>query len=90
MPQRSASSRMASRAARLVPTNRILPRSTQLPEEVHGVIEQGQGLFQVDDVDAVALSEDVRLHLRVPVAGLVTKMHASLEHLAHGNGTHGV
>src|SRR5690606_5449428 len=42
-------------------------------------------LLQVDDVDAVAGTEDVRLHLRVPAAGLVTEVHARLEELAHGD-----
>ena len=43
---------------------------------------------RVDDVDLVPLAEDVRRHLRVPVTGLMTEMHASLKHLAHGNAAH--
>jgi hypothetical protein len=36
-------------------------------------------LAEVDDVDAVALAEDVLLHLRVPALGLVSEVDASLE-----------
>ena len=43
-------------------------------------------LLQVDDVDAVAGAEDVRLHLRVPALGLVAEVDAGLEQLLHGDG----
>ena len=43
-----------------------------------------QALFKIDDVDFVTFAEDVGCHLRVPVTGLMTKVHASLKHLAHG------
>ena len=39
---------------------------------------------QIDDMDAVAHAEDVRLHLRVPAAGVVAEMHASFQELTHG------
>jgi hypothetical protein len=45
-------------------------------------------VFEIDDVDLVAVAEDERRHLRVPVAGLVAEMHARFEHLAH-RGRHG-
>src|SRR5690348_10668391 len=61
----------------------------QARQEVHRVGEQRQGLLEVDDVDLAARAEDVRRHLRVPVAGLVTEMHASFKHLAHGDLCHG-
>ena len=48
-----------------------------------GVASHGQALLKVNDVDLVALAENVRCHFRVPVAGLMTKVHASLKHLAH-------
>ena len=38
---------------------------------------------EIDDVNAVALAEDVRLHLRVPAPGLVTEMDACLKELTH-------
>ena len=50
----------------------------------HGLDERirvprhGQAFLEIDDVDLVSLAEDVWCHLRVPVAGLMTKMHASL------------
>ena len=52
------------------------------------VPSHGQALFKIDDVDFVSLAEDVRCHLRVPIAGLMTKVHASLKHLAHRNVCH--
>ncbi|ABX65718.1 hypothetical protein SPAB_00277 [Salmonella enterica subsp. enterica serovar Paratyphi B str. SPB7] len=36
----------------------------------------------------VTRAEDERLHFRVPVTGLVTKVNTSLEHVAHGNSCH--
>src|SRR5690606_30491015 len=60
----------------------------QAPQVRHGLLEQRQGLFQIDDVDLVALAEDVRAHLGVPEAGLVAEMHAGLQHLAHGDVRH--
>jgi hypothetical protein len=47
-------------------------------------------LFEIDDVDAVALSEDESTHLGVPTAGLVSEVTSSLEHLSHGDDGHGV
>ena len=51
-------------------------------------VDLADGLLQVDDVDAVALGEDVLRHLRVPAAGLMTKVDASFEELLHGNDCH--
>src|SRR5690606_10284797 len=42
-------------------------------------------LLEVDDVDLAAGTEDVRAHLRVPVAGLVAEVDAGFQHLAHGD-----
>ena len=41
------------------------------------------GFLQVDDVNAVSLSENVRCHFRVPSSGLVTKVYASFQKLFH-------
>ena len=46
------------------------------------------GLLQVDDVDAVALSEDVLSHLGVPAAGLMTEVHARFQKVLHRNDSH--
>src|SRR5690606_16815974 len=54
-------------------------------DEVHRVREQRDGLLEVDDVDLAAGAEDVRGHLRVPVAGLVAEVDAGFQHLAHGD-----
>src|SRR5262249_56230205 len=42
-----------------------------------------EGLLQVDDVDPVALAEDVLLHLRVPPLGLMAEVHSGLQQLLH-------
>ncbi|CEE63804.1 hypothetical protein XAC2852_260140 [Xanthomonas citri pv. citri] len=54
-------------------------------EEVHRVVEERNGLLEVDDVDLAARAEDVRRHLGVPVAGLVAEMDAGFQHLTHGD-----
>jgi hypothetical protein len=54
-------------------------------------LDAGQGLVQIDDVDAVAVTEDEPLHLGVPATGLVSEVHASFEQLAHRDDcSHGV
>ena len=40
-------------------------------------------LLEVDDVDAVPLAEDVRLHLRIPALGLVSEVDAGLQQILH-------
>jgi hypothetical protein len=54
-----------------------------LLDEVEGAREQGHSLRQIDDMDAVAVAEDVRLHPRVPAMGLVAEMRSGLEQLLH-------
>jgi hypothetical protein len=58
----------------------------ELPDELGGFLEQRERLFQVDDVDLVAMAEDVRGHLGVPEAGLVSEMDTGFQHLTHGDG----
>ena len=41
-------------------------------------------------MDTVAFHKDVLFHLRVPTAGLMTKVNASIKHLAHGNLCHDI
>jgi hypothetical protein len=43
-----------------------------------GRLDALQGLLQVDDVDAVAVSEDEALHLRVPAPGLVAEVDSGV------------
>ena len=42
-----------------------------------------QGLFEVKNMDFVAGSENVLRHFWIPESGLMTKMHASFQHLTH-------
>src|SRR5262249_34396392 len=56
-----------------------------LLDELVRAVDVVQRLLQVNDVDAVALGEDVALHLRVPAPGLVTEVDAALEELLHGD-----
>ena len=51
----------------------------QVADELVGVFEQLDGLLQVDDVDPVALREDVGAHLRVPALLLVAEVDACLQ-----------
>src|SRR5438876_5904260 len=60
----------------------------EIAHEVVGVAEELHGLLQVDDVDAVAGAEDVRLHLRVPPASLVAEVDPRLEQVFHGDISH--
>src|SRR2546426_2104992 len=60
----------------------------KLAHEFHRLLIHHHRLLEIDDVDLVAMTEDERRHLRVPVAGLVAEMHARFEHLAH-RGRHG-
>src|SRR5258706_468761 len=55
----------------------------ELAHEFHRLQIHHHRLLEIDDVDLVAMTEDERRHLRVPVAGLVAEMHARFEHLAH-------
>src|SRR5690625_3827826 len=57
-------------------------------DELECFIDVGQGLLQVNDVDAVTIGEDVTTHFWVPTTGLVTKVHTSVEERAHGYNCH--
>ena len=60
----------------------------QPADEIHRVCEQGQGFFEVDNVDLAAGPENERSHLGIPVTGLVTEMHAGFQQLTHGDICH--
>jgi len=49
-----------------------------LLNKVAGFVQHTGSLFEVNDMNAIALSEDVGLHTRVPTASLMTKMSSSL------------
>jgi hypothetical protein len=57
----------------------------ELADELLGLPEQLGGLAQVDDVDAVPLAEDERLHLRVPALRLMAEMNAGLQQVLHSD-----
>ena len=59
-----------------------------LLDEGVGLVDVGQRLVQVDDVDAIALGEDETLHLRVPATGLVSEVNSALEQLTSGDDGH--
>ncbi len=61
----------------------------RLLDEVVRLVDEGQRLLQVDDVDAGALGEDEALHLRVPARLWVTEVDAAVEQLADGDDGHG-
>ena len=54
-------------------------------DELQSAREERHGLRQVKDMDAVAIAEDVGLHLRVPAVGLVAEVRAGFDQLLHGD-----
>src|SRR5207244_7272527 len=51
----------------------------KIGQELFGFAEPLHRLVQIDDVDAVPLSENVFLHLRIPALRLVAEMYAGLQ-----------
>ena len=52
----------------------------------HGLqrtVQSRNGLGQIDNVDVVACTEDVRSHLRIPPMGLMPKVGAGFKQLTH-------
>ena len=49
-----------------------------------GLVQQRHGLREVDDVNAIARSINVALHLGVPAVRLMSEMNACFQKLAHG------
>src|SRR5262249_51824742 len=54
-------------------------------DELVRLVDEVQGLLEIDDVDPIALSENESLHLRVPAPGLVAEVNAALQQLPHGD-----
>ena len=63
----------------------VLSLRGHLAHETGGVLEELQRLLQINDVNAVALAENVFLHLRIPALGLMTEVYAGFEQFFHGN-----
>jgi hypothetical protein len=57
----------------------------EVGDELGGFLEELEGLLEVDDVNAVALSEDVFLHLGIPALGLMPEVNSSFEQFFHSN-----
>ncbi|COW14261.1 Uncharacterised protein [Mycobacterium tuberculosis] len=62
--------------------------SDGLFHELVRLIDEGQRLLQVDDVDAVAVGEDETLHLGIPATGLMPEVGAAVKQLLHGDYGH--
>ncbi len=82
----AAGSLLADDVARLAlgahEQDRALVRG-ELAHEFQRLVVLLEGALEVDDVDLVALAEDERRHLRVPVAGLVAEVDPGLQHFSH-------
>src|SRR5262245_35302620 len=52
------------------------------------VFEHGHRLLQIDNVNAIPSAKYIRLHLRVPTAGLMSEMDSCLQQLLHRNFAH--
>lgn len=60
----------------------------QFTQEVVAFFYFLDGLLQVNDIDSVAFREDVRSHLRVPAASLMTEVYACFKKLFHRYNSH--
>ena len=57
----------------------LLARGAQDAQERVRIVECVHGLFEIENVDAVALAEDIRFHLRVPATGLVSEVDTGFQ-----------
>src|SRR6185369_8775317 len=60
-----------------------LAAGAQVGHKLRRVFEQLQRLLQVDDVNPIALAEDVFLHLGIPALGLMPEVNTRFEQLLH-------
>src|SRR5205814_10624043 len=59
--------------------------SGQISNELRRFLKHLQRLLQIDDVNSVALTEDVFLHLWVPALRLMPEVNTRFEQLLHGD-----
>jgi hypothetical protein len=59
-----------------------------LREEVACLLQSGERLTQINDVNAVASVEDEPLHFGVPPLGLMTKVNARFQQFFNSNTYH--
>src|SRR5690606_36323019 len=64
----------------------VLATGRKAADELVRRLQHRDRLLQVQDVDAIALREDVALHLRVPAVLLVTEVDACLEERLQADG----
>jgi hypothetical protein len=57
----------------------------ELAREFERFLVHRKRALEVDDVDLVAMAENERRHLRVPIAGLMPEMDPGFQHLTHGH-----
>ena len=57
-----------------------------LAHEAERLVQQRHRLLEVDDMDAIALPEEIGGHARVPASRGVSEVNASLKQLAHRKG----
>ena len=60
----------------------------EITNERVGRLDASERLLEVDDVDPVALTKDESPHLRVPLAGLMSEVDSSFQHLTHADDGH--
>ena len=63
----------------------MLAFGRQILHELRRLFEHLQRLLQIDNVDPVALTEDVFLHLGVPALRLMPEVNTRFEQLLHGD-----
>ena len=61
---------------------------SNLAQVINRILAQWHGLFEIDNMNFVALTEDKGSHFGVPETGLVTEMHARFQHFTHGDVRH--
>ena len=89
IPQASAYSATGPWVCFFVPTKRMVPPPATRSRTIGvGGLDAAQRLAQVDEIDPVALTQDVALHLRVPSPRLVAEVDPGLQELSHGNDGH--
>jgi hypothetical protein len=62
-----------------------LPLRRQVLHKLGRLFEHLQRFLQIDNVNSVALAEDVFLHPRIPALGLVPEVNSRFEQLLHGD-----
>ena len=67
----------------------VLASENSVAEELGRLVEKRDALGEIDDVDTVALVEDVVLHLRIPALRLVTEVETSVKHILKANSREG-